>query len=101
MNRYEFEQDALQSILNKTPDDFTQDFTDGEMRESLNEFLTIWATYRHDPVVMAAGISNHIARMISYQAKYSKRVDDTLTSSDLWNYNQDMKTEQWERRNEN
>jgi hypothetical protein len=39
--------------------------------------------------------------MISYQAKYSKRVDDTPTAIDLWNYEQDMKTEQWERRNEN
>jgi hypothetical protein len=100
MKRHEYEQEALQSILNKKPDDFTQDFTDGEMRESLNEFLTIWAKYRHDIVVMATAISNHIARMISYQAKYSKRVDDTLTTSDLWNYNQDMKTQQWENRHD-
>ena len=101
MKRHEYEQESLQSILEKRPDDFTQDFTDGEMRESLNEFLNIWATYRYKPVNLSAGISNHIARMISYQAKYSKRVNDTLTSSDLWNYEQDMKTEQWERRNEN
>ena len=100
MNRYEFEQEALQNILNKTPDDFTQEFTDGELRESLNDILTLWATYRHDPVVLSAGISNHIARMISYQAKYSKKVDDTLNASDLWSYEQDMKTEQWENRHD-
>jgi hypothetical protein len=37
MKRHEYEQEALQNILNKTPDDFTQDFTDGELRESLND----------------------------------------------------------------
>jgi len=100
MKRHEFEQYALEAIFDRRADDFTQEFTDGELRESLNDLLTLWATYRHDPVVLSAGISNHIARMISYQAKYSKRVDDTLTSSDLWNYAQDMKTEQWERRHD-
>lgn len=101
MKRHEFEQYALEAIFDRRADDFTQEFTDGDLRESLNDILTLWATYRHDPIVLSAGISNHIARMIAYQAKYSKKVDDTLTSSDLWNYAQDMKTEQLERRNEN
>ncbi len=101
MKRHEFEQEALQSILDRRADDFTQDFTDGELRESLNDILNLWVSHRRDPVVLAASLSNHIARMISYQAKYSKKVDDTLNAQDLWNYEQNMKTEQWERRNEN
>jgi hypothetical protein len=100
MKRHEYEQEALQNILNKTPDDFTQDFTDGELRESLNDILTLWATHRHEPVVLTASLSNHIARMISYQAKYCKRVDDTPTADDFWNYEQDMKTQQWENRHD-
>lgn len=98
MNRYEFEQDALQAILEKRPDDFTYEFTDYEMRENLNEFLIIWATNRHDQAALSANISRYIAWMISYQSKHSEQVDDTLTAEDLWNYHQDMKTQQWEKR---
>lgn len=101
MKRHEFEQYALEAIFDRRADDFTQEFTDGDLRESLNDILNLWVSHRHEPVVLAASLSNHIARMISYQAKYSKKVDDTLNANDLWNYEQDMKTEQWERRNEN
>jgi hypothetical protein len=101
MKRHEFEQECLESILDLRPEDFIHEFNEGDLREFMCDFLAAYAQYRNQHPLLNAAIARVVGNMIQYASKYSKRVDDTPTASDLWNYEQDMKTEQWERRNEN
>lgn len=98
MKRYEFETKCLEMILKKQPEYLVDLMNDADMAENMAEFLNIWATYRHDVVLLSAAISRFIAGMISYEATYA--CDDQPTAEDLHNYHQDMKVEQWERKND-
>lgn len=98
MKRHEFEQECLQMILDKKPEDFVEQMTDGDLRENMCEFFNVWATHRNDPAALSSHLSRFIAGIISYESEHSKYVDDTPTAEDLWNYEQDMKTMQWEAR---
>lgn len=98
MKRHEFEQECLQMILDKKPEDFVDQMTEGDLRENMCEFFNVWASNRHDPVALSSHLSRFIAGMIAYESAHSKYVDDTPTAEDLWNYEQDMKTMQWESR---
>lgn len=100
MKRHEFEYEALQMILNNKSDDFVNEMTEGDLRENIIEFFNIWAVNRRNPEALSTSMSNFIAKIIAYEAKHSRFVDDTPTAEDLWNYHQDMKTMQWERRHD-
>lgn len=98
MKRHEFEQECLQMILDKKPEDFVDQMTDGDLRENMCEFFNVWATHRNDPTALSSHLSRFIAGMIAYESAHSKYVDDMPTAEDLWNYEQDMKTHKWEAR---
>jgi len=98
MKRHEYEQEALQMILDKKPEDFLEEFEYGDMKEFLADFLVSYAEYRNQPVLLNASIARVVGSMIAYASAYSKHVDDRVTAEDLWNYEQDMKTDQWEAR---
>ena len=98
MKRYEYEQECLHLILNKLPEDFLQEFTEGDLREFMCDFLVAYAEYRNQPPLLNAAIARVVSKMIEYAGAYSKHVDDRVTAEDLWNYEQDMKTDQWEAR---
>lgn len=98
MKRHEFEQEALQMILDKRPEDFLEEFTAGDLREFMCDFLVSYAEYRNQPPLLNASIARIVGKMIEYASEYSKYVDDTPTAEDLWNYEQDMKVDQWEAR---
>lgn len=101
MKRHEFEHECLQMILDKKSEDFVDQMSEGDLRENMCEFFNVWATHRNDPSALSSNLSRFIAGIIAYEAKHSKYVDDTPTAEDLWNYHQDMKTDQWEARREN
>jgi hypothetical protein len=98
MKRHEFEQECLQMILDKKPEDFLEEFEYGDMKEFLADFLVAYAEYRNQPPLLNAAIARIIGKMIEYASAYSKHVDDRVTAEDLWNYEQDMKTHKWEAR---
>ena len=98
MKRYEYEQECLQMILDKRPEDFLEEFTAGDLREFMCDFLVSYAEYRNQPPLLNAAIARVVGKMIEYAATYSKHVDDRVTAEDLWNYEQDMKTMKWEAR---
>ena len=98
MKRHEFEQECLQMILDKRPDDFIHEFTEGDLREFICDFLVSYAEYRNQPPFLNASIALVFAGMITYAATYSKHVDDTPTLEDIHNYHEDMKTHKWEAR---
>ncbi len=98
MKRHEFEQECLQMILDKKPEDFLEEFEYGDMKEFLADFLVSYAEYRNQPPLLNASIARVVAGMITYAATYSKHVDDTPTLEDIHNYHEDMKTHKWEAR---
>jgi hypothetical protein len=98
MKRHEFEQECLQMILDKKPEDFLEEFEYGDMKEFLADFLVSYAEYRNQPALLNASIARIVGSMIAYASAYSKHVDDRVTEEDLWNYEQDMKTHKWEAR---
>lgn len=98
MKRHEYEQECLQMILDKKPEDFLEEFTAGDLREFMCDFLVSYAEYRNQPPLLNASIARVVGKMIEYAGEYSKHVNDTPTAEDLWNYEQDMKTMQWENR---
>jgi len=101
MKRHEFEQECLQMILDKKPEDFMEEFLEGDLREFLCDFLVAYAEYRNQPPLLNAAIARVVGNMIQYAGAYSKHVDDRITPEDIHNYEQDMKTYQWEIRREN
>ena len=98
MKRYEFEQECLQFILDKKPDDFLHEFEEGDLREFMCDFLVAYAEYRNQPPLLNAAIARVVGSMITYASKYSKHVDDTPTRQDIEDYYEDMKVDQWEAR---
>lgn len=98
MKRHEFEQECLQMILDKRPEDFLEEFTAGDLREFMCDFLVSYAEYRNQPPLLNAAIARVVGKMIEYAGEYSKHVKEEPTAEDLWNYEQDMKTMQWESR---
>jgi hypothetical protein len=100
MKRHEFEQECLHLILNKLPEEFLEEFTEGDLREFMCDFLVAYAEYRNQPPLLNAAIARIIGKMIEYAGAYSKYVDDRVTAEDLRNYHEDMKADQWERRHD-
>jgi hypothetical protein len=98
MKRHEFEQECLQMILDKRPDDFIHEFTEGDLREFICDFLVSYAEYRNQPPLLNASIARIVGKMIEYAGAYSKHVNDAPTPEELWDYEQDMKTYKWEAR---
>ena len=98
MKRYEYEQECLHLILNKLPEDFLQEFTEGDLREFMCDFLVAYAEYRNQPPLLNAAIARVVGKMIEYAGAYSKYVDDRITPEELRDYHEDMKTDQWEAR---
>ena len=98
MKRHEFEQECLQMILDKRPEDFLEEFEYGDMKEFLADFLVSYAEYRNQPPLLNAAIARVVGKMIEYAGAYSKHVDDRVTAEDLRNYHEDMKADQWEAR---
>ena len=98
MKRHEYEQECLHLILNKLPEEFLEEFTEGDLREFMCDFLVAYAEYRNQPPLLNASIARVVGKMIEYAGAYSKHVDDRVTEEDLWNYEQDMKTHKWEAR---
>ena len=49
MKRHEYEQECLQMILDKKPEDFLEEFEYGDMKEFLADFLVSYAEYRNQP----------------------------------------------------
>ena len=98
MKRHEFEQECLQMILDKRPEDFLEEFEFGDMKEFLADFLVSYAEYRNQPPLLNAAIARVVGKMIEYAGAYSKHVDDRVTAEDLRNYHEDMKADQWEAR---
>ena len=98
MKRHEFEQECLQMILDKRPEDFLEEFTAGDLREFMCDFLVSYAEYRNQPPLLNAAIARVVGKMIEYAGAYSKYVDDRITPEELRDYHEDMKTDQWEAR---
>ena len=98
MKRHEYEQECLHLILNKLPEEFLEEFTEGDLREFMCDFLVAYAEYRNQPPLLNASIARVVGKMIEYAGAYSKHVSDAPTAEELWDYEQDMKTHKWEAR---
>ena len=60
MKRHEFEQECLQMILDKKPEDFLEEFEYGDMKEFLADFLVSYAEYRNQPVPLVEFVLGHV-----------------------------------------
>ena len=89
------------SIVNAARVSFSkwqEEFTEGDLREFMCDFLVAYAEYRNQPPLLNASIARVVGKMIEYAGAYSKHVSDAPTAEELWDYEQDMKTHKWEAR---